>query len=370
MLHLSRTSWLLTLTAVLALRLVIGWHFYQEGVSKLKAGDFDPRPFLSSAIGPAAPWFHKFLDDASGAMRLGLVRTRGEDGQTAWTLDPLVTEQLWKGFAYRAARHYGFGDPKWSEQMRQRAEQSEARGREAESAGDDPRAEACRRQAAEDRAAAAAVAEQKEAVLAVVDRYLQLYRGLLDDHRSEILAYFQGAERLEGFERDGVRRSAVAQQVSSLRQQVERVAAERRSAAGPWLAEVEGLWDGVEADVNALAVAAQRGVGAVRLDRPYQPRWSAEGIIRWGIPWFDAVVGGLLIVGLLTRLAALAGMALLAGVVATQPFWIPAAAPTAYPWIELVGLLLLFAISAGHIAGLDAVLFRRRARAAQPESSP
>ena len=76
-------------------------------------------------------------------------------------------------------------------------------------------------------------------------------------------------------------------------------------------------------------------------------------------------VGICLLVGSLTRLAALAGALFLLSVIASQPPWVTGAAPTYYQMVELAGLLVLAGTGAGRWAGLDYfgyLLFGRRRR--------
>ena len=73
------------------------------------------------------------------------------------------------------------------------------------------------------------------------------------------------------------------------------------------------------------------------------------------IPWFDATIGVLLIVGLATRPAALVAAAFLVSVVVSQ--W-PTATDSIATWpqvIEALGLLVVAAAGAGRFAGLDAI---------------
>ena len=76
-------------------------------------------------------------------------------------------------------------------------------------------------------------------------------------------------------------------------------------------------------------------------------------IINHIIPWFDLIVGGLLIVGLFTRLASFCGAAFLLSVIATQPPWIPGTQPTYLYAIEFMALVVIFATVAGRMGGLD-----------------
>ncbi len=319
----TKSQLLWVFVSLLALRLVIGWHFYTEGVSKIKTGDFSAEPFFRSAKGPLADVFHRFIPDYDGRLRLGLVQTKSEQGETKWSLDPLVTEELWKGFAYRAARQYDLSD-------------------------------------------------QKNAVLAIAQKYIEEYRALLSEDETEILAYFRGDERSGGFQRDGKYRTAVAGGVRSLREQTDQIKSERARDARPWLADIDQMWNGVEADINALAGGGQNSRSYLKIDRPHQNRWTMLPWINRCVPWFDAVVGVCLMLGLFTRAASLAGAAFLAGIVATQPPFVTGSAPTISQTIELVGLLVLFATCAGLYAGLDVFVkqwFGRRPRPVVEEQS-
>src|SRR5262245_4593019 len=61
---------LLAAAAIVALRLVIGLHFFSQGVEKVR----DPKPFsgnfFGAAKGPLAPTFHAMVWDADGRWRL------------------------------------------------------------------------------------------------------------------------------------------------------------------------------------------------------------------------------------------------------------------------------------------------------------
>ena len=73
------------------LRLVVGWHFYTEGTSKMQS-DFDSSRFLLAAKGPFAEHFHSMVWDHDGQMRL----------------DREATEKRWQHYRATVASHYGF----------------------------------------------------------------------------------------------------------------------------------------------------------------------------------------------------------------------------------------------------------------------
>ena len=75
------------------------------------------------------------------------------------------------------------------------------------------------------------------------------------------------------------------------------------------------------------------------------------------VPYFDALVGVLLILGLFTRLAALAGAGFLFSIILTQWPGSPGAEPVYYQTIEMLGMLFLAAVAAGQYAGLDFILY-------------
>jgi uncharacterized membrane protein YphA (DoxX/SURF4 family) len=66
----------LTVPAILflvLLRVAIGWHFFQEGATKVRDGNFSSTPFLAAAKGPFAKEFHAMIPDY--ALSNGLPRS-------------------------------------------------------------------------------------------------------------------------------------------------------------------------------------------------------------------------------------------------------------------------------------------------------
>lgn len=85
---------MLAAIAIVALRLVIGMHFYLEGAGKLK----DPKPysagFLGNAKGPLAPMYRDMVWDADGLYRLSAKDTLA----------------AWDNYRNRVASHYHFDE--------------------------------------------------------------------------------------------------------------------------------------------------------------------------------------------------------------------------------------------------------------------
>lgn len=80
--------------SIVLLRLVIGCHFYLEGVDKLTNRKPFTGPFFAAAKGPFAGFFHHHVWDADGSARL--------DGEQ-------VTA-VWSQYVGQAGRHFGFDD--------------------------------------------------------------------------------------------------------------------------------------------------------------------------------------------------------------------------------------------------------------------
>ena len=168
-----------------------------------------------------------------------------------------------------------------------------------------------------------------------------------------MISHFSTADRLEGFERDGANRDQAALYVDSLREQIDSIRADRQKKLSDWSAEVTGIWDSLEGQINQLAIDEQAKRPPYTMHRHFD---QENSFLKWldkFIPWFDTVVGVLLIVGLFSRIASLAAAIFLASVILTQPPWIPGTEPTYFYFIELAALMVIFSTSAGRMGGLD-----------------
>ena len=365
--------------ALFALRFAIGIHFFTEGTSKYQSGKFSAEPFIRSAKGPVAPYLRQLLDDENAMLRLCVdqkkIQYQGKDSKQQKStgpddqpddqkiqeqvidLDPYLTHSIWSGFVLEANEVYDFGDKQLLDKFNTRKADALAKLRIAESAEDgggdvgsinaelkvlNEKIDILKNQVA-----------RAELILASAQRQLQTF---LDTNEHEIIEYFGGLNRLDGFERDGEHRQEVIEYVPSLRGQYAEIRSDLDKKRNQWVAEIEKIWDGLERDINRLAIEEQESRGPVTLSRPYQPKSSRIEFVNKFIPWFDMTIGGLLIVGLFSRLASLAGGLFLVTVVLSQPFWLPGSAPTYYQSIELAGLFVIFATCAGRYGGLDGII--------------
>jgi uncharacterized membrane protein YphA (DoxX/SURF4 family) len=295
--------------ALVALRLGVGWHYFQEGASKLRDGKFNSAGFLSAAKGPLAPMYQNMIWDADGYFRLN------RD----------ATLEAWKSFADKAAAHYGFDDSQ--------VKQADRKFREFE----------------------------------------KQFKYFLGANAEDIREYYLGLERRDRYRGmtppDGEQAKSADgawTEVPSLHGQLEKLEGELKKKRDGWLRTIDGMWADYEREINAIATEDQARAGYYPLQRVGRRAIDSESVNRF-IPWFDAIVGGLLIVGLFTRVAALAGAAFLLSVVLSQWPTAPGANATYYQTIEMLSLLVLAATGAGRFAGLDFFIHAAKMKCCPPK---
>lgn len=172
-------------------------------------------------------------------------------------------------------------------------------------------------------------------------------KSFFEEKEEDLKKHWKGLER-----RDRNRQDPARQGVTSLRGQAEQIDKDVHKDLGPWLSDIDALWKGYERDLNDLATEEQAARGWFALPKPGR-HFLDTLFIDQIIPYFDLLVGACLILGLGTRLAALAGAGFLASIVGTQFPGAPGALPTYYQVIELLAMLVLAAFGAGRFAGLD-----------------
>ena len=353
LLPLSRVHFVLAFITLMMLRVVVGFHFFKEGTDKLKSGSFKAEYFLEAARGPLAPYFHGLIDGKDGRYRFCL----SEDGNS---LDPELTVAIWDDFLDRAHGHFKFGDANIESELVQRRAALAKRISQVrinnETNVDVEQLEAMR---ADDEQSIQKLRQQAAAGEKILEAHEQELREWIDVHEPEIVAYFKTVNRVDGFNQDGTTAAQVATEVESLREQVATIKADRQKQQRAWASQINAIWDSYEQQVLELPIELQRSEKSLSLHRPFaQPNSRLQWINRV-IPWFDTIVGALLIVGLFTRLASLAGAIFLVSVIAAQPPWIPGTEPTYLYAVELFALLVIFATCAGRYGGLDFFFARR-----------
>ena len=372
--QLSRFHLFLALAAILVLRVTVGYHFFKEGTNKLQNG-FDASGFLSSAKGPFADQFKSMVDDHDGKKRLGVTTDKTANGIGSIKASPKFTLELWQEFRDQAASVYQFGSQDLVEKLQQRRSKMAEAIRAARDAGNADEAQNLEQ-------------KRKQAELKIIKIRSQLPRAeeILADsskeltdwfnqNQAEIVAHYGTEDREQGFDRDGENKADAALYVDSLRYQVDTISNDRKKKLYGWYANIDSMWDAYEGRINSLAtedqIMAAGDSAPVVADRQFDQPLSALKITNQVIPWFDTIVGVLLILGLFTRLASGAAAAFLLSVILTQPPWIPGTTPTYLYAIELAACLVLFATCAGRIGGLDfffAASKTKRRQTSQPTS--
>ena len=169
------------------------------------------------------------------------------------------------------------------------------------------------------------------------------------EHSQAIFKYREGAPRKERMEQ-----SAMWREVSSLREQKNRIERERLAAVWPAVESIDAIWQQYELNLNRdLPTNEQRASAAyLYVERPGEGVLSSRTLDRI-IPIFDVTVGVLLIIGLFVPLAGWMGALFLAGVVLSQFPGDPNTQLTYFQSVEALALIALATIGAGRFAGLD-----------------
>ena len=360
---MNRTHLFLTFLALAILRIAVGYHFFKEGQAKLESGTFTAEYFLSGAKGPWAPEFKKMLDDPDGMTALCVSKESSDGDKERLKLDPTETFEAWDKFAKKAGSYYGFGSEGLEKKLTSDREELAKKIQKARADKDDSvNTRQMEVEREDDAQAIKALRLQPDRLKEIVADHKNMLQGWLDFNETEIMAHYGTTGRLAGFQRDGVNRQRVGSEVESLRGQIDTIKSDRSKKLKGWKKEISDMWGSLEGQVNDLAVADQTDRSVLPLDRNYAPSSSNLAMVNRIIPWFDLILGSLLILGLFTRLASLAGAGFLLSVLATQPFWVPGVAlsgpgSVCLYMIEFAALLVIFASCAGRNFGLDYFIY-------------
>jgi uncharacterized membrane protein YphA (DoxX/SURF4 family) len=299
--------------ALVLLRLVIGSHFFGEGLEKIERDAatgqyriaFSAAGFLSQAKGPLAGLYHSFAPDGHDWQSLLAVPHQNrpltaEEEQAAmkrapyqdWA-DRIVAD--WQAIVNTAA-----AVPRLTEDQIRRAK---------------------------------ATCELRQQEL---QNYLASESAAIAEYQHELWRLDQWRAKPE------------AASVPFQQERIATKAAETAAAAKSRVAQVDELEQNLLADLREILTPDEQADAA--LTSPEQARldWVnlAATVLTLG-------VGCCLLLGFFTRLASLAGALFLLSIIATQPPWLPTAEPTIYQTVELSGLLVLAGTGAGRWLGLD-----------------
>jgi uncharacterized membrane protein YphA (DoxX/SURF4 family) len=283
---------LATVIMLVLLRLNVGWHFFSEGVKHYADPQWTSEPVLRSAKGPLAPFFHSYLPDFHGFDELlHGPRTQSDSHAVQAWLDQVQSD--WEGQRNQFAEHYQFGD------------------------------------------------EQQSLATELLHRVQAKLRDWGAANREALITHAHEWQRKEST------RETPAAVVPFQKKRLAEKQASLASETSGWLAELKALERAYDADLDALLDDAQRA-----LPRATHHVTSID-LVDDTMTYVILGIGLLLIVGLFTRLACLAGAAFLLSVVLMQPFWVSDALPTFNQYVEMFALLTLATTPVGRWAGLD-----------------
>ena len=311
---------LLTVIALVILRLSIGGHFLFEGVWKIRNPDkFSTRPFLTQAKGPAAPLFYAMVPDLDGRRRLKV--DKNEEGRTVVRSDVYLA--AWKELSGEVLTRY-----KPSE-------------------------------------------EQKKAIDELLKRYEVSLEEYLGEHGDDIVAYFDSLDRFEAYKAGGNNGAPFQKKRKWDRMQ------QLRREVNVWLSELDAMGKDYRSALSDLLDDDQKQregtLPAVVLETEKLPvpvpgvntqSELFDLLLTYGL----TAIGLCLVLGLFSRLASLGGVVFLFSVLLTQPPW-----PTIYPpapavvghallvdknFVEMVALLVLASTAVGRWGGLDFFIYR------------
>jgi uncharacterized membrane protein YphA (DoxX/SURF4 family) len=379
----SQLKWIFL--ALVALRLIVGFHLLTECKTKLAKRNWTAAPCFAGAKGPFAPLFHGLMPDWNYRETLCVVRPAASvgDANTSLVANRPASSPSAAGYVVDPYRAFGQWDLFLEDiLMGYRLKQSELGERVARFAREvaqlSEEIEAA--EANDDRSLVPELTRQRQQrielqrklekadplvdLLEIVGRRRdQLNEYLLfPTHRDEILKSVDDEDRLAGFIRDGENRSRSGRDVESLRQQIETIKSDIRAVRGKHAVEVQGIWDGLEQEMNAYGQSLSSPLESgwamsqqVTLRKPFELNPTHQLYwINTIVPYFDVTVGVLLLLGLFTRITSLAAAGFLLGIIVTQPLWVPGHDPKIiWNLVEFGALLVLAATVAGRFGGLD-----------------
>lgn len=340
------TGW--TILFFVVLRVAIGWHFFYEGVWKIKSGTFSSTPYLLASVGPLKDVFHAMVDDADGFKRIGIVAEHRGDQRVVTKISPdYQLAELDKRYKL-VISHYELND----EQQKVFSQMRDRKKAQIEANAADPE------------------------LLAQANTYVMLLDQVAAEEKSVDPHFLQERMEFNITKVNGARNALLArveQPVKDL-QPIGAGEIDRRARFTPeQLAEVRKNELGVE------LTEAQFERGPLPL--PQAAEFPGKQLNQWfGMPfktttrtkWQDlgmmfglVAIGACLILGLFTRLAAFGAVVFLAMFYLSMPPWpgVAEVPPLEGHYlivnknlIELIACLMIMTSGVGRWMGLDAFL--------------
>ncbi len=281
-----------TVVLLVLLRLNIGWHFFSEGMKHYTDPHWTSEATLRAATGPLAGWYHAYLPDFHAYEHyLHQDMSLSEQHAVDGWIGAIGND--WEQDRQRFVAHYGLDE-------------------------------------AGDRRTKAILAEKQQAL-----------RSWANANKDALIAHVHQWRRTE------TKAATPVADVPFEKQRLDQRQGTLAAEAKGWLAELKSL----ESDYdNALSdVLSDEQRERKPLARVEPSIATVDSVMTYGI----LAIGALLLVGLFTRAACLAGAAFLFSVVMMQPFWVSDALPTYNQFVEMFALLALATTAVGRWCGLD-----------------
>lgn len=306
--------------ALVLLRLATGWHFFSEGLSKVERDSttgkfrmtFSAAGFLSGAKGPLADSFQAMAPN-------------GHDWKTLLAVphqNKVNTKEEEKAAAERVPYKA------WAERIEQDWK---------------------------------AMVIEVQAVPALTEDQLAAAKAAFDTRKAELEDYLEGegaamAEyQHELWRLDQWRLKPEAASLPFEEERIAKKAADTTAKAKAWVAGVASLESQFVSDLRGINLLDQKTTTTAEAleAATTTPGEASLHRVNLAATLLTIGVGICLLLGLFTRLAAVAGAVFLLSVIATQPPWMATAEPTYYQTVEMAGLLVLAGTGAGRWLGLD-----------------
>jgi uncharacterized membrane protein YphA (DoxX/SURF4 family) len=289
-----RLSLLATL-ALIALRVVIGLHFFLEGGNHLRDPNWSSAGFRRAAVGPLADFYRAALPQP------------GDYSGTVGRLDDRSTKEAVASWEASVVED-------WRQRLAARIKVVES----------------------------GEVAEATSSAEAAVEATAKEWKAYLDEALPDIEAYRGELARLAAMERAGG-----AAEIPYVIQRIRDKQRELAGQAAGWKTDAEAFGERAVGRLAESLSPASRSAVATVVDR--SELWKGDRFVSWSL----VTIGGCLLIGFLTKFNAVGGVIFLASVVASQPFWVVGAQATYEQWVEMAGLLVIAAMPCGGWMGLD-----------------
>lgn len=301
---------MLAIVCLVALRVAVGWYFFDAARTKQADRNFSSAGFLSQAKGPLANYYKAKLPDFHNWREMMAVPQQDKPNPHELSDEP----EPWKEFSRRSYSEWL--EPvvvNWGRRRQQVTDHFQ---------WDD---------------------DQKKQAGNVFDYYEGKLRSHLDANREDFEAYRHELYRLATWSRD-----PSADDVPFQEARIAKKESDIRAKA----ATLQGPLQQIENDYLKELVALATPEQIVQVGSPPAAPNALARFDRFLI-FIHFAIGACLVIGLLTRLAALGAGLFMVTVVLSQPPWIVGYQTVGYPIILMIACFVLMALGAGRWAGLD-----------------